>query len=383
MNVFHCDHCDQLVFFENTVCVKCGNTLAYLPDLAEMGSLNPVGEGLWSSPLPRAEGRLFRLCYNYTQHNVCNWVVPDDDPNSLCQSCRLTRVIPNLGRPGNKESWYKLEVAKRRVVYSLLALGCPIENKSDEPENGLAFEFLADPENQDEPPVLTGHADGVITLNVAEADEVERERRRLRLHEPYRTLLGHFRHEVGHYYWDRLIKDSPRIDDFRELFGDEQRDYAQALQQHYDQGPRVDWQERFVSAYASVHPWEDWAETWAHYLHMTDTLETAAACGLSLRPKRADEPTLKSPPPTLPDTRFTAFDRLIDAWFPLTYVLNNLNRGMGLPDGYPFVLSPHAVAKLKFVHETLNPDSTREELPFWGFLAKLARPAAYLNLIMG
>src|SRR5208282_3245570 len=135
---------------------------------------------------------------------------------------RLTRVIPNLSRPGNKESWYKLEVAKRRLVYTLLALGCPVESKFEKPERGLAFEFLADPANG-APPVLTGHADGLITLNVAEADEVERERRRLRLHEPYRTLLGHFRHEVGHYYWDRLIKDRPLIDDFRERFGDEGR----------------------------------------------------------------------------------------------------------------------------------------------------------------
>ena len=219
--------------------------------------------------------------------------------------------------------------------------------------------------------MLTGHADGVITLNVAEADEVERERRRLRLHEPYRTLLGHFRHEVGHYYWDRLIKDSPLIDDFRERFGDERQDYDQALQQHYDQGPRIDWQQQFVSAYASVHPWEDWAETWAHYLHMTDTLETAAACGLTLRPRRADEPMLKSPPPALPATRFAAFDRLIDDWFPLTYVLNNLNRGMGLPDGYPFVLSPPAVEKLKFVHETLNAGTTSGSSPYSDFSPSL------------
>ena len=371
MNVFHCDHCDQLVFFENTVCVKCGNTLAYLPDLGDMGSLNPAGAGLWRSPLPRAEGRLYRLCDNYTQHNVCNWVVRDDDPNTLCQSCRLTRVIPDLSRPGNKESWYKLEVAKRRLVYTLLALGCPVESKFEKPERGLAFEFLADPEANGAPPVLTGHDDGVITLNVAEADEVERERRRVRLHEPYRTLLGHFRHEVGHYYWDRLIKDSPLIDDFRERFGDERQDYAQALQQHYDQGPRIDWQQQFVSAYASVHPWEDWAETWAHYLHMTDTLETAAACGLTLRPRRADEPMLKSPPPALPATRFAAFDRLIDDWFPLTYVLNNLNRGMGLPDGYPFVLSPPAVEKLKFVHETLNAGTTSGSSPHSDFSPSL------------
>jgi hypothetical protein len=358
MNVFHCDHCDQLVFFENSVCVKCGNTLAYLPDLADMGSLSPAGDGLWRSPLPRSEGRLYRLCDNYTQHNVCNWVVGDNDPSSLCRSCRLTRVVPDLNRPGNKELWYKLEVAKRRLVYSLLALGCPVESKLERPDRGLAFEFLADPEADEAPPVLTGHADGVITLNLAEADDVERERRRLGLHEPYRTLLGHFRHEVGHYYWDRLIKDSTLIDDFREQFGDERQDYAQALKQYYDQGPRVDWQQRFVSAYASVHPWEDWAETWAHYLHMTDTLETAAACGLTLRPRRADEPTIKVPPPAIPATRFTAFDRLIDNWFPLTYVLNNLNRGMGLPDGYPFVLSPPAVEKLRFVHETLNAGTT-------------------------
>ena len=179
MNVFHCDHCDQLVFFENTVCVKCGNTLAYLPDLGDMGSLTPAGANRWRSPLPAANGRLYRLCYNYTQYNVCNWVVPDDDPNALCQSCRLTRVIPNLSRPGNKEPWYKLEVAKRRLVYSLLVLGCPVESKLAEQQSGLAFEFLADPENNGAPPVLTGHADGVITVNVAEADEVERERRRL------------------------------------------------------------------------------------------------------------------------------------------------------------------------------------------------------------
>src|SRR5271157_995720 len=161
----------------------------------------------------------------------------------------------------------------------------------------------------------------------------------------------------------RLIEDRPLIDDFRERFGDERQDYAQALQQHYDQGPPATWQEQFVSAYASVHPWEDWAETWAHYLHMTDTLETAAACGLILRPRRDDEPTLKSPPPTLPATRFAAFDRLIDDWFPLTYVLNNLNRGMGLPGGYPFVLSPPAVEKLKFVHETLNAGTTPGSAP--------------------
>jgi hypothetical protein len=354
MKVFHCDHCQQLVFFENTVCVSCGNTLAYLPDLDLIGSLEPLEGGLWRSPLARAEGSLYRLCDNYTKENVCNWAVPATDPHYLCRSCRLTRVIPNLSVPGHKEAWYKLEVAKRRLVYTLLRLGCPLEDKSADPERGLAYEFLAETQAPGAPAVLTGHAGGVITVNVAEADDVERERRRINLHEPYRTLLGHFRHEVGHYYWDRLIKESPRVDDFRARFGDERRDYALALRQHYDQGPPADWQRRFVSAYASSHPWEDWAETWAHYLHMTDTLETAAACGLSLKPTRPDEPTLEAPLPSPGSRRFGDFDELIESWFPVTYALNNLNRGMGLPDAYPFVLPAPAVEKLRFVHETIH-----------------------------
>ena len=85
---------------------------------------------------------------------------------------------------------------------------------------------------------------------------------------------------------------------------------------------------------------------------MTDTLETAAACGLSLRPPRADEPSLKRRPAD--GQPRASFDRMIDDWFPLTYVLNNLNRGLGLPDGYPFVLSPPAIEKLRFVHETIK-----------------------------
>jgi hypothetical protein len=261
-------------------------------------------------------------------------------------------VIPDLSVAGHKQAWYKLEVAKRRLVYSLLALRLPVQNRIDDPQGGLAFEFLADPAPPD-PPVLTGHAGGVITINIAEADDAERERRRTALHEPYRTLLGHVRHEVGHYYWDRLIAGSDRLDGFRARFGDERIDYAAALQQHYRAGPAPDWQGRFVTAYASAHPWEDWAETWAHYLHMTDTLETAAACGVSIRPPRPDEPVLTRVPATAgsPDA---PFDRLMGSWFPLTYVLNNLNRGLGLPDGYPFVLSPAAIDKLRFVHDTIT-----------------------------
>jgi hypothetical protein len=317
-----------------------------------IGSLEPAGDGLWKSPLPSAAGRTYRLCDNYTRHNVCNWAVAAEDSHPLCESCRLTRVIPDLGVPGHHEGWYKLEVAKRRLVYTLLGLKLPLLNRIDDPDRGLAFEFLADP-GPAAPPVLTGHLNGVITINVAEADDAEREKRRLQMHEPYRTLLGHFRHEVGHYYWDRLVLNSPHLERFRQLFGDERDDYGAALQRHYQNGPPGDWQSRFVSAYSSSHPWEDWAETWAHYLHMVDALETAAACGLRLRPKRKDEPALTGVPNPM-DERPDTFDELLESWLPLTYVLNNLNRGLGLPDGYPFVLSGPALEKLRFAHEVVG-----------------------------
>jgi hypothetical protein len=200
--------------------------------------------------------------------------------------------------------------------------------------------------------VVTGHDNGLITINLAEADDAERERQRGSMGEPYRTLLGHFRHEIAHYYWDLLVFRAPNIDEFRAVFGDERRDYAAALQQHYANGAPADWPENFVTAYASSHPWEDFAETWAHYFHMVDTLETANAFGLMVRPKL-----------TRPDRLSTAInfdpheadmDRLIDAWLPLTFAANSLNRSMGLPDLYPFVLTPAVIVKLAFVHERIH-----------------------------
>jgi hypothetical protein len=356
MNVFHCDHCDHLVFFENTQCVHCGRLLAHRSDIGEMGALEDSPAGTWRSASEQTtEGAAveYKLCANYTQHNVCNWAIPATDAHDLCPACRLTRCIPNLDVPGNQERWYRLEAAKRRLLYTLLKLRLPITPHADAPAQGLAFEFLADTPGPEPQAALTGHADGIITINVAEADDPERERRRVALHEPYRTLLGHFRHEVGHYYWDRLIKDDrAKLDAFRELFGDERADYADALRAHYSAGAATNWRDHFVSAYAAAHPWEDWAETWAHYLHVSDTLETAAACGISIRPRRHGEPAVFHMPqaagsPAVP------FDLLIDSWFPLTYVLNNLNRGLGLPDGYPFVLSTPAIDKMRFVHQTI------------------------------
>ena len=330
--------------------MKCGHALAYLPDVDDIASLEPAEGNLWRS----IAGRVYRLCENYTKEMVCNWAIPGEGAESLCDSCRITAVIPDLSVNGNRDKWYRLEVAKRRLLYSLRRLKLPY-GRNEDPAMRLRFEFMADSPKPDGPKVLTGHNLGRITVNVAEADDAEREKRRLALREPYRTLLGHFRHEVGHYYWDRLIAGRALLEPFRELFGDERQDYAQALKAHYDQGPPADWQEHYVSAYAAAHPWEDWAETWAHYLHITDALETAAASGLWLRPKRQDEPALR-PADELRNGSAAPFNRLMENWFPLTYVVNNLNRGLGLPDGYPFVLSPPAITKLRFVHEAIGPE---------------------------
>jgi hypothetical protein len=361
MRVFHCDHCGNLIYFENTFCGNCGHQLAYAPDLKLVVSLDPTGRNdplgpVFTTPVRSSEGRLYRLCSNYPTHNVCNWALSSDDPNALCLSCRLTQVIPDINSAENKAAWYKLETAKRRLIYSLASFGLPLRTKAQDPSAGLAFELKADPPGG--PRVLTGHDNGIITLNIDEANDVNREARRLSLHEPYRTLLGHFRHEVGHYYWDRLIKGSQRLEAFRRLFGDELADYDKAIKLHYDNGPRPNWNEQFVSAYASVHPWEDWAETWAHYLHMTDALETAAACGLSLHPDRKDEPAMDKQP--MKPANGQSFDEIINRWFPLTYALNSLNRGMGLADAYPFILPPPAVDKLRFIHETICMGDKRE-----------------------
>jgi hypothetical protein len=352
MKIFHCDHCGHLLFFENTRCVSCDHQVAYLPDLQLVTSLESDGSDTLRSVRPQAAPG-YRLCANHGTAALCNWAVPVDDAGPLCASCRTTRVIPNLGVAAHGAAWGRLEAAKRRLLFTLMELGLPVPNRTEDPAGGLAFEFLADAAPGG-PPVLTGHADGVITVNVAEADDAERERRRAAMGEPYRTLLGHMRHESGHYYWDRCVRGTTSdLDSFREIFGDERVDYNAALAAYYQNGARPGWQDLFVSAYATAHPWEDWAETWAHYLHMVDTLETAAACGLSLKPRRSDEPTLPGTPyPVSPDP--ATFDQLIDSWFPLTYMLNNLNRGLGLCDAYPFVLSSAVIAKLRFVDDVVG-----------------------------
>jgi len=349
MKTFHCDQCGQQVFFENILCERCGCMLGYLSDLRDISAFEPVEPDQWRSLNPQAGKRLYRKCENYSQHNVCNWMIPADCDDPLCGSCQLTQTIPTLSVEPNAERWYKLELAKRRLLYSLTALNLPIVSKRDDPQRGIAFEFLAatDPCKG----VLTGHDEGLITLNIAEADDAQREQIRTAMNEPYRTLLGHFRHECGHYYFMLLMTDEADLERFRALFGDDRADYGESLQRYYNEGPAAQWDQSFVSAYASAHPWEDWAETWAHYLHMSDALETAHACGLALNPRRAQEPSIKLEPSGV---EVTSFEKMTDQWFALTYVLNSLNRSLGMPDGYPFTLAPPVIGKLHFVHNVIH-----------------------------
>mgnify|MGYP000112015588 FL=1 len=348
MKIFQCQNCGLAVYFENTVCERCGSRLGFLPDTAVLSALTDNGEGTWR-PLG-GEGAVQRFCAN-ADHEVCNWLVPAGSPSPFCVACAPNRTIPDLSEQQNLQRWRKLEAAKRRLVYSLLRLGLPIQSKSEGVATGLAFELIAD--TDPDAPVLTGHADGLITINIAEADDAEREARRSAMGEPYRTLLGHFRHEVGHYYWDRLVRDAGLVDAFRAIFGDETRDYSEALSAHYANGPQPDWQARYVSAYASSHPWEDFSETWAHYLHIVDALETADAFGLQTRPGVADSGTLTHIITFDPYSE-VPFTRIIDAWLPLTYAVNSLNRSIGQPDFYPFVLARPAIDKLEFVHRLVH-----------------------------
>ncbi|MEJ8857674.1 putative zinc-binding metallopeptidase [Variovorax robiniae] len=308
-------------------------------------------------------GRQYHRCANFTTAAGCNWMVPltreGDAPDAAglvpgyCLCCSATRTIPDLSLPANGELWRRLEQAKRRLMSQLLALGLPVVTRHADAVHGLAFDFLSNMPGG--PHVLTGHDTGVITLNAEEAEDAVRERIRAEMREPYRTLVGHFRHEIGHYYWDLLVFPTPWIDDFRALFGDERLDYAGALRTHYEMGPPADWAVRFVTSYASAHPWEDWAETWAHYLHMADTADTALSFGVdATRVELASD--LFEPAdlwqPDHPDAmKFLDF---LNGWVRLTNVLNELSRSMGQPDYYPFVLPRAAVGKLQFVHQVIT-----------------------------
>lgn len=349
MQLFNCQNCGQLLYFENRLCEQCGARLGYDPALGQLRALEPSGAD-WQ---PVGEpGQTLRFCDNAAQ-DACNWLVPGAGADRFCLACRHNRTIPDLSLGDNLARWQKLEIAKHRLVYQLIRLGLPRPTAAERPDHGLIFDFLAEAPQASAPRVLTGHDSGLITLNLQEADDAERERLRTEMHEPYRTLLGHFRHEIGHFYWDLLVRDGGHLEACRAVFGDDRADYGAALQRHYDQGPPAGWQEDFISSYATAHPWEDFAETWAHYLHIVDTLETAAVFGLGVHPAQSAEPALHADL-TLNPYGQGPVEGLIAAWLPLTHAMNSLNRSMGLGDLYPFILSPGVIAKMDFIHRLVQ-----------------------------
>lgn len=349
MKYFACAHCHNQIFFANSFCVNCQTSLGYVASKKDMGSFKQHNDTLWLALNANYANERYKPCFNYQHHKVCNWMIPADSPEIYCESCLLTHTIPSLDNPDHIVYWARLEHAKRRFLYLMQQLHLlPRPKKDDNDRYGLRFNFLMPAENA---MVLTGHANGVITLNASEADVIYRETTRVKMGENYRTLLGHFRHESGHYYFDLILHYHPEIiEEFRVLFGDERQDYAQALQKHYEDGAPNNWQEFYVSSYASTHPWEDWAETWAHYLHMMDTLETAFYAGLVVKTNKSDLNNLE-----LKENPIGAqnFDLLLQHWMTLTFNLNALNRSMGLDDAYPFTLSNLVLDKLRFIHHKL------------------------------
>ena len=348
MQLFKCQVCAQLLYFENSRCEKCSHVLGYEPAQNRLLALE-AQDTIWKAA-NNSDAR-YKFCSNAT-YGVCNWLIEAASPETFCRACRHNGIIPDLSQPQNVANWQKIEIAKHRLFYTLLRLDLPLQTRAESPE-GLIFNFLADQPGAQSAPVMTGHDSGLVTMSLAEADDVERERRRSLMGEPYRTLLGHFRHEVGHYFWDRLVRDTGAEDECRAVFGDHTANYEEALQIYYSQGAPADWQTNFVSAYATSHPWEDFAETFAHYLHIMDTLEMARAFSLHVEPRIDGSGELEANIDFNP-YRMKDFTNIVDNWLPMSFALNSINRCMGQPDFYPFILSPPAIAKLQYVHDLVG-----------------------------
>ena len=328
MKRFTCPTCAKEVHFRNQSCVNCGTQLGFDANATIM----------------RAAGGDVILCAN-AQGAGCNWLAVTAVPGSYCLACQHNRVVPDATMDGNLSRWHDVELAKRKLIYGLIRWNLPRPTRAQDPNMGLALDFLADAEGPNGvTPVMTGHQSGLITINIAESDDAVRVARRTAMDEPYRTLIGHMRHEIGHYYWAMLVDGSARIDRYRALFGDEREDYTAALQRHYDTGAPADWRQTHISAYATAHPWEDFAETWAHWMHIADGVETAAAYGMSLDGQQVTADA------------YTATDitPVIEAWVPVTVALNNMNRAMGQPDLYPFVLNKPVMEKLQFINDLIH-----------------------------
>lgn len=337
MRDFTCPNCGQHLAFENSVCLSCGHSVGF--SLEDMSFL-VIASGEDSEHGGAVDAAEYQLCANLYLAE-CNWLVKVQPVRALCASCRLTRTRPGDDDTAAMAAFAVAERAKRRLIAELHELMLPIVGRDEDPDYGLAFDLLSCAKEK----VFTGHDNGVITLDLAEGDDVHREQLRVEMDEPYRTLLGHFRHEVGHYYFYRLVGTSPSyLERFNELFGDPDVDYQQALDGHYRQGPPADWEQTYVSSYASMHPAEDWAETFAHYLHIRDTLDTLASFGLA--PANATYQRKILGP--------SGFDTIIQMWLPLAWSLNMVNRSMGKDDLYPFVLPVPVLEKMRFIHTVID-----------------------------
>ncbi|NHB58493.1 hypothetical protein G9F32_10785 [Acinetobacter sp. 194] len=349
MKYFECTSCHHQIYFMDYQCEHCHSHIGYVASEKYMGTFKIESDATWVAQNTSFKSTLFKPCRNYSLYQNCNWLIPADDDNVYCESCQLTHTILDLSQAENITYWSRLEMAKRRFLYLTQRLHImPRPKKSDTDPYGLRFDFLMPNDDQ---PVLTGHANGVITLNASEADVVYREKTRENMGENYRTLLGHFRHESGHFYFNVMQYLHPElIEEFRLYFGDERLDYSEALQRHYNEGPPLNWQESYISTYATAHPWEDWAETWAHYLHMMETLETAYYAGISIQGNGTtlNQLNFEECPIGAKD-----FEATLQNWVTLTFNLNALNRSMGLADAYPFKLTDTVKDKLRFIHRHL------------------------------
>ncbi|SIO06494.1 zinc-binding metallopeptidase family protein [Algoriphagus halophilus] len=346
MKIFECEKCFQPLYFENQSCEKCGHLAGFSTSLLDLKTFENGLNSLKSD----GDNSEFKFCRN-KEFGVCNWLIPVSDQEDFCDACKLNRTIPDLSDAENFKKWQKLEIAKHRLIYQLVRLGLNPQSKTED-TNGLTFDFINNHYGIGEK-AMTGHDNGVITILLSEADAVHREQMKKEFEEPYRTLIGHFRHEVGHYFWDRLVFNNPTtLQEFRNIFGDERVNYADSLNSYYVNGPLVNWQQNFISQYATSHPWEDWAETWAHYLHIMDMAETSYYFGMKVEPKLYEN-TLNGSIGFDP-YECTDFEKILKDWGPISFAINSLNRSMGMPDMYPFVISPIVKAKMDFIHRLVN-----------------------------
>ncbi|MEJ8567174.1 zinc-binding metallopeptidase family protein [Elongatibacter sediminis] len=345
MKIFYCQ-CGSRVFFENTACLTCGRELGFDSDALTMRSLAPpAGPAANPAMLIDVEGQARWRCGNHVEHGNCNWLVSDGTAERLCRSCRLNDMIPALSGPGNLQLWTRVEEAKRRLLYSLFSLGLPLVRRGG---SGLRFRIMEDRRRNPgvyESFVATAHLEGTITINIAEADDATRHAVREQMQERYRTVLGHLRHESGHFYFSLLTADPDLLEACRKRFGDERQDYQASLEAHYHSGPPADWHEHYVSAYAAAHPAEDFAETFAHFLHIHDALESARMTGLTPQA----------------DVDASADDAgWIADWAALAVTLNEIGRSLGSDDAYPFVLTDPVKEKLVFMNRLVARQVSRQ-----------------------